>query len=769
MIIIVIKKIIDSRVFNYIIGLLLLLLALDQLFPLPPMKPYSKVILSKDGTMLTAYLSKDDKWRMETPLNEVSPDLIKAIIEKEDSWYYYHFGVNPIAIVRAFYSNMTSGKIVSGASTITMQVARLLEPADRTYMNKFLEAIRAVQLEFHYSKKQILEMYLSLLPFGGNIEGVKAASYIYFNRPPSRLSLAQSILLAEIPNNPNKYRLDRNVDDAIAARNSRIKKFIEDKVFPLKNLQDAMDEPLSSNRYSVQSKAPHFCNFVNSTFHGSIIKTTLDLNIQQKAENLLTNYIRRVKLQGVSNGAVLIIRNSDCSVVGYCGSADFNNFIDMGQVNGITAVRSPGSTLKPLLYCDAFNKGILTPKMKLLDIPTDFSGYSPENYDLKYNGDVTAKFALLASLNVPAVRLLHDVGMNEFLNLLESCGFDEIQEQRNKLGLSAILGGCGVTLEELTRAYTVFAKQGKLYPLKFLADKKNNKFKKIFSNGAVYILGDILSNNKRPDFENSLIDRSTLPIIAWKTGTSYGKRDAWAIGFSPKFTIGVWMGNFDGTGSPFLSGAEMAVPLLFDLFNSIDYNPRNKWFEKPKSVLTRTVCSETGLLPSQYCTHTTTDYYIKNVSSNKYCDLYKEIYVSNDEKIEYCSDCLPKTGYKKKAYPFYDPELKLWFEENNIAYTKVPPHNPECKRIFSSGGPKIISPSPNYKYYIEENSKQQILLQAATESGVKEQYWYINDRFYKKTKPGENIFYQPSKKELKISCLDDKGRSETVKINVFYY
>ncbi len=555
----------------------------------------------------------------------------------------------------------------------------------------------------------------------------------------------------------------------LKARNFRIKRFIDDKIFPIQDLKDALNEPLISHRYEIQTKAPHFCNFINSKYNITTIKTSLDLNVQQKAENLLANYVRRVRSQGVSNGAVLIIDNSNNSVVGYCGSADFYNEQTMGQVNGITAVRSPGSTLKPALYGLAFDKGILTPKMRLLDIPTDFSGYSPDNYDLKFNGDVTAEYALLASLNVPAVRLLHKTGLNEFLSLLERGGMDEIRKQRNDLGLSVILGGCGVTLEELTRFYSIFAKGGKLYPLNYLVTEKDSSYKNILTNASAYLIGKILSDNKRPDFYNGLVDLTKLPKIAWKTGTSYGKRDAWAIGFSPKYTIGVWMGNFDGTGSPELSGAEMAVPLLFDLFNAVDYNPKEKWFEKPKNVLVRNVCAETGMIPGKYCKNITQDFYIKNISNNKVCNLYREIYVSKNEKIEYCAECLPKTGYKKKAYPFYDPELKLWYEKNGIAFIKVPPHNPNCQKRFSENGPKIISPSSNYEYFVEENSSQEILLQAATESGVKTQYWYINNKFYKKSKPGENIFYRPSKGEIKITCMDDKGRDANIKINVQYY
>ena len=748
----------------------LFLFLLDALFPLPPTKQYSKVVLAKDGTMLSAFLTPDDKWRMETKLNEVSPDLIHAIISKEDSWFYWHFGVNPVSVIRALFSNIKSDHVVSGASTISMQVIRILEPGERTYLNKFEEMLRAIQLEFHYSKKEILEIYLSHLPFGGNIEGVKSAAYVYFNRPPSKLSLAQSIMLAEIPNNPNKFRLDKNISSAIKARNTRIKNFIKEKVFPKNYLEDALNEPLTAKRCEVPFLAPHFSNYINQNFKGNEIQSTLDLEVQQKAENLLYNYVNRVKSNGVTNGAVLIIDNRTHSVTAYCGSSDYYNIKTDGQVNGVIAIRSPGSTLKPALYAHAFDQGSLTPQMKLLDIPTDFNGYEPENYDLQFHGDITAEKALLWSLNVPAVRLLDNIGLKELINLLINSGFEEIKNQKNILGLSTILGGCGVTLEELTTMYSCFACNGKLHRLNYiLSDVKNHKSKKIFSSEASYLIADILSNNYRPDFSNDMVNKSTLPRIAWKTGTSYGKRDAWAVGFNPRYTVGVWMGNFDGKGSPELSGANMAVPLLFDLFNSIDNHSKKEWFKKPDDILTRKVCAETGLLPSKFCKHLVEDEYIKNISHNKVCGLYKELYVNDTETMEYCPDCMPSTNVKKKAFPIYDSGLRLWYDQNNIAYLKIPPHNPVCQKRFTSKGLKIISPSKDYEYYIEEKSGEGILLQAVSETGSSKQYWYVNDRYFRTSRPGQNVFYKPEKGKIKISCIDDKGREANVAITVKYF
>lgn len=764
-----IKKIVNSKAVKVTFVSLIGLLFLDVLLPLPQLKIYSKTVSSSNGTLLNSYLTEDDKWRMRTNLEDVSNDLIKAIIEKEDSWFYWHLGVNPVAIVRALFQNITTGERVSGASTITMQVARLLEPAERTYWNKFLEMLRTIQIELHFSKDEILEIYLSNIPFGGNIEGVKAASHIYFNRSPDKISLSQAILLTVIPNDPNNLRLDQNTKEAVQRRNFWIERFVNHEIFPEQDLLDAKDEPVTAARFEITNSAPHFSQVVTAEYNRDELNTSLDQSIQKKAETLLANYVNRVKQKGVTNGSVLIIDNNTNNVVSYCGSADFYDEQNSGQVNGITSVRSPGSTLKPALFALAFDQGLLTPKMKLLDIPTDFGGYEPENYDLKFYGDVTAEFALINSLNVPAVRLLGKTGLSNFINALTKSGFQTIEKSKEKLGLSLILGGCGVTLEELTRLFASFSNGGKIPQFKYLLNENESDGAKVFSAESSYLISNILSKNERPDFPSEFLYSTKLPKIAWKTGTSYGKRDAWAIGFNPNYTIGVWMGNFDGKGSPNLSGAEMAVPLLFDLFNAVDYGSKKNWFDIPENLSIRKVCSETGMLPSKYCANLIDDYSIMEISPNKQCELYREIYVNQSESIEYCPECLPKKDYKKKAYPFYDPELTLWQLRNNIEVKRPPKHNPDCSAKFSSEGPKIISPSSEFEYFIENGNEEKILLQAASHPNVQTHYWFIDDKYFKKSNPSEKIFLIPKSGKLKITCMDDRGRESSINISVSSY
>ncbi len=752
----------------FAIGILSLIFFISfYFFPLPEFKNFSKTVYSSDSTLIAAYLTEDDKWRLRTRLNEVSPELIKAIIKKEDKYFYWHPGFNPFAIARAMFQNIYKGKRVSGASTITMQLARILEPSERNYYNKLIELLRAVQLEMHFSKDEILEMYLSYLPYGGNIEGVKSASFVYFDKAPEKLSLAQAITLAVIPNDPNKYRLDKNVVELINKRDRWIYKFSEEKIFSEKQLTDAKNEILISQRFSLPHKAPHFSYLVSNNYKSDQLFTNLDLKIQTIAEDLLLNYVNRNYGKGITNGALVIVDNKDNSVKAYCGSANFYDELYSGQVNGITAVRSPGSTLKPALFAQAFDLGLLTPQMKLNDIPTDFSGYEPENYDLEFNGPVSASFALVNSLNIPAVELLQKTGFNRFVNLLSNSGFAEISKQKKFLGLSTILGGCGVKHEQLIRLFTAFANEGKLRKLNYLKNE-NDKGKKIFSEEASYLIAEILSQNERPDFPVELIELAGVPRIAWKTGTSYGKRDAWAIGFNKNYTISVWMGNFNGKGSPYLSGSEMAVPLLFELFKAID-KKNNGWFQYPLDLLTRKVCRETGLIAGDKCESIIDDYWIEDVTHQKTCNLYKEIFVSKNHEKEYCPDCLPEKNYEKVSFAFYKPELALWFEKNNINYNKPPKHNSDCQFMLTKGGPKIISPAEDYEYLVEENTSQEILLQAASNNNISYHYWFINDEFYKKSKPGEKLFFNPDEGEIKITCLDDRGREESIFINVSTY
>ncbi|HEX6849102.1 MAG TPA: penicillin-binding protein 1C [Chitinophagaceae bacterium] len=756
-----------KRVAISAIVLFILFLFLNLFFPLKDKVEYSTLIADKNDEVINAYLTRDEKWRMKTELNEISQLLRKTIIAKEDKYFYYHPGVNPIAVVRAGFKNIFRMKRTSGASTITMQVARALEPRKRNIPSKLIEMFRAFQLEWKYTKDEILQLYLNLVPYGGNLEGVKSASLLYFSKNPDHLSLAEITALSIIPNRPSSLIIGKNNDLIVQERNRWLRKFAGDKVFTEKEIEDALAEPLTATRNTV----PHFAKHLSNKLYkkgGHYYKTHLDLNTQLKTEKIVEDYIRAQRLHNINNGAVVIIDNKTHQVITYVGSANFNDTIDAGQVNGAAAVRQPGSTLKPLLYALCMDDGLMTPKMVMNDVAVNYNGYAPENYDQKYNGYVTAEYALEHSLNIPAVKSLRILGKDKLVQKLSACDFKQIQKDRNKLGLSMILGGCGTTLEELTGLFSAFANQGDyISPSYFDKDASNKKVNAV-SAEAAFMINDILSKVNRPDFPLNWQATERMPKIAWKTGTSYGRRDAWSIGYNKNYTVGVWVGNFSGVGVPDLSGSNTATPLLFKIFNTIDYDSDEEWFTPPKDCDTRMVCPETGLLPADHCQNSVMDYYIPLISSTSKCNNIQEVPVSADEKNSYCKNCAPQAGYKKKIYKVVEPEMQAWFEENKIAYQKIPPHNPDCVTIFKGSAPTITSPTNGSEYLINKKSKEPLQLTCKAGTDVNKVYWYINNKFYKASVPGEKQFFVPDEGPVKISCTDDKGRNRDIKILVRY-
>lgn len=754
-----------------IIALLGVMILLNLIFPLRINTRYSTLITSSDGMLLHAFLSPDDKWRMYVELKEITPTLRKAIITKEDKYFYYHFGVNPIAIIRAFYNNVTKGRRTSGASTITMQVVRMLYPNERTYWNKLSEIGRAIQLEIFYSKEEILQMYLNLVPYGSNIEGIKSASYLYFQKSPDRLSLAEVTTLAIIPNRPTSLQLGTKNPFIVQERNKWLERFRQEKAFENQAINDAIREPLHASRHEAPKMIPHLALRLRKQYPDEpTIQTHIKLPIQAKVEQIVGNYANRVRAMNIHNAAVLIINNETMQVESYVGSADFNNKTDGGQVDGIQAIRSPGSALKPILYATAFDKGIITPKNIINDVPTNFSGFEPENFDKKFNGKVTVEFALANSLNIPAVKVVQDLGKKELIEILKKANFQTVKKQEKDLGLSIVLGGCGVTLEEMTQLYAVFANQGKWEKARLKKQKKESRNASLLiSPETCFLTTQILSQIKRPDLPNNFDYTYRLPKIAWKTGTSFGKRDAWSIGYNKKYTIGVWVGNFSGEGVPELSGAEIATPLLFQIFNSIDYNSNNEWFQQPKNVVSRQICAESGDLPNEYCSNKILDYSIRNVSHTRKCSHIKQFFINYAETLSYCTQCLPIDGnYKEKNFMNYAPELISFYELKHILYERIPPHNPACTRVFGAANnlPVITNPNEGSEYYIDVKDPQQMQLACQAANDVKEVYWYLNDKLLKKAKANQPVFFVPTAGKLRISCTDDKGRSSTISVTI---
>ncbi|SES90670.1 penicillin-binding protein 1C [Hymenobacter actinosclerus] len=790
------------RTLEILAGLALLLLVLDRLFPLPAAPRYSPIVLAADGTVLHAYLNPTQKWRMKTELAEITPVLRQAIIEKEDRWFRWHFGVNPLALVQAAGRNVFGQGRTTGASTITMQVARLLEPKPRTLGNKLFEMARATQLEAHYSKDELLQLYLNLVPYGGNIEGVKSAALLYFQQPPDYLSLAQTVTLAIIPNRPRGLVLGQNNEAVRQERNRWLRRFGAAGLFAKQDIEDALREPLNVRRHAAPTLAPHLSRRLVRQFpHQAIIRSSLQRAKQSRAEELTGNYVRRLHELGISQASVLVVNNRTRQVEAYVGSADFRDFRGQGQNDGVVAVRSPGSTLKPFLYALALDRGLVTPKLQLPDVPTNFQGYRPENFDKHCQGEVTLERALAFSLNIPAVRVLQDYGVPAFTEKLRQAGFQSVARNRTRLGLSSILGGCGATLEELTGLYAALANGGEYEKVGLTSPhpptpsppgegERSTNYSNSPSNSrqapplpegrgpgggvslvspaAAFLVTDILSQLTRPDLPLGAARSSRLPKIAWKTGTSYGRRDAWSIGYNRDYTIGVWVGNFSGQGSPALTGSDVATPLLFDLFNALAYNSPNDWFTPPASLDFRLVCTQTGLVPGENCPDQVIDYFLPGQSSGLRCQHQREVLVSADGAFTYCRACAPAAGFRRELYPNLLPEVAAYRVAQGLPYRRLPPHNPQCQR--ASGGPEraptITSPTPNTEYVLSIHEQQQLLLSCTTDSEVRQVYWYVNDQFLRAAGATERVFFRPPPGPLKISCADDHGRNTDVLVTV---
>lgn len=747
---------------------LLSLAVLNAAFPLRVNIAYSPVITAADGSVIHAFLSRDDKWRMQLQADEVNPSLKKAILLKEDRYFYYHPGVNPLALARALVTNLTRGKITSGASTITMQVARLLYPRERTIINKGTELFRALQLEWYYSKAEILRLYLNLVPFGGNIEGVKAAAVLYFQQSPQELSLAQAITLTVIPNKPSSLRIGRQNARIVAFRDKWLRYFKAENAFPAKDIADALAEPLVAARGEAPHVAPHLAyRLLQKSPRQVIIQTTLNRRVQEKVAQLTYNYQRLLRQKNIRNAAVIVVNNQTRAVEAYLGSADFTDAENNGQVDGVRAVRSPGSTLKPLLYAAAFDAGLITPRTVISDVPVDYAGYRPENYFGNYNGNVTIEYALATSLNIPAVKILDQLGVPAFVQKLKQAEFKQIAQDGDQLGLSLILGGCGVKLEELTAQYAAFANQGQYAPLRWRLADEHSPPRSLVSPTAAYMVNQILTQLQRPDLPHNAQNSLHLPKIAWKTGTSYGRKDAWSIGYNTRYTVGVWVGNFSGEGVPELNGTDSATPLLFDIFNTIDYNAPGEAVAAPRGLAQRSVCLVSGQPANNFCPDRVLDTYLPGISPVAKCEHLKQVLVATDKKYAYCPVCLPESHYVPQWYPNYAPELLAFYDAEHIPYAKIPPHNPACRRIFQESAPVIASPAAGMEYLLERREKQQLLLNCHAHNEVKQVYWYLNDQLLRAAAANEQLFFTPDKAgPYKISCLDDQGRNTDAFITV---
>lgn len=560
--------------------------AADKIWPLPlhEVDP-ARVVVAHDGTPLWRFADADGIWRYPVTIDEVSPRYLEALINYEDRWFWKHPGVNPFSVLRAAWQDLSSGRVVSGGSTLTMQVARLLDPHPRTFGGKFRQLWRALQLEWHLSKRDILTLYLNRAPFGGTLQGVGAASWAYLGKSPAQLSYSDAALLAVLPQAPSRLRPDRWPERAEAARNKVLERMATQGIWPAKQVQESREEPVWLAPRQMPQLAPLFSRMMLGKSRSDKIVTTLDAGLQRQLEELAQNW--KGRLPARSSLAMIVVDHTDMSVRGWVGSVDMNDDSRFGHVDMVNAIRSPGSVLKPFIYGLALDDGLIHPASLLQDVPRRTGDYRPGNFDSGFHGPVSMSEALVRSLNLPAVQVLEAYGPKRFAASLRNVGLPLYLPAGAAPNLSLILGGTGARLDDIAAAYSAFARHGKAGKLRLQpADPLLER--PLMSAGAAWIIRRIMADEAQPLPDNAL---SRVVPLAWKTGTSYGYRDAWAIGINARYVIGIWTGRPDGTPVVGQFGFASAVPLLNQVNNLLLSRGANQPEDpRPESVSRGVVC-----------------------------------------------------------------------------------------------------------------------------------------------------------------------------------
>jgi penicillin-binding protein 1C len=743
---------------------------------------YSTVILDQEGNILRAFMNSKQQWYFPPePGLTVPYKLEQSILFFEDRHFYKHPGVNPFSLLRAMGQFLSSGKVKSGGSTITMQVIRLAFNRKRTVWNKFIEILQALKLERRNSKQEILKMYVSHAPYGGNIVGYHAASYTYFHKKPGELTWSQAATLAVLPNSPGLISPMTNPDKLIMKRNRLLKRLYLEKIIVGETYRLSLIEPLPKKLGTYFNSAPHLAQTLVSKYpvESKIIKTTIIRQHQERVTGLMKNHLDYLKGIGVRNGAALVVETKSGKVRAYVGSQDFFDTRSGGQVDGIHAPRSTGSILKPFLYAMAMDEGVILPRTLIRDIPSYFGSFSPSNANKTYNGVVTAKAALVRSLNIPAVRLLNACGLHSFYLFLNSAGMTTLFRPAEEYGLTLILGGAEATLFDMAQLYCGLGNYGTFKPLRIIywgerdgKDAKDLQWKELLSPGACYLTLQMLRDVKRPGAEFYWDQYQDRYPIAWKTGTSYGQRDAWAVGVTPQWTIAVWVGNFSGEGNSNLSGAKSAAPLLFDIFNSLPKPAEGTWFRRPdRHLVPIEVCLDTGFAAGHDCGKTVFVLSPPSKQPLKVCPFHKRIFVTKNEKHQVCSLCWEPGNYKTVKKLLFPPDIAQYLRESGVVLSALPRHRKTCSGAapVNLNPVRVIYPVPGAKLWIPrdfDGQLQQVTFKAAHSSPDSRVYWYI-DNIYKGTTTGKHkITTRLDRGWHRLQLVDEQGHRAQRKLYV---
>ena len=744
--------------------------------------PYATVIESKDGILLGAKIANDGQWRF--PVSDSVPNKFKhCIVQFEDAYFYNHFGFNPFSIVKALRVNIVKRKVVRGGSTITQQVIRLSRNGQkRTYFEKLYELILATRLEFRETKQNILKHYVAQAPFGGNVVGLEVASWRYFGVQPHQLSWAESATLAVLPNAPSLIYPGKNQQKLIKKRNRLLLKLLQEKLIDSLTYQLALQEELPKKPYPLPQVATHLLHEVAKKSEGKRVKTSLTYSDQQNVNTIVKQHYSVLKQNGVHNMAVLVLDVHTKKVLSYVGNSPTST-VNQKDVNIINAPRSTGSVLKPLLYMAMLDAGELLPNTLVADIPTTIAGYQPQNFNLQYSGALTAKKALAKSLNVPAVRMLHQYGLNRFDETLKPFKMKHINKGANHYGLSLILGGAESSLWDLCNAYmnlssTVnhFTNSESYYCKKefqkasFQNDfefnlGENSSEKIIFDAGSVYLGFEAMKEVNRPEADQAWKFYDSSQEIAWKTGTSFGNRDAWAIGVTKDIVVGVWVGNADGEGRPNLTGVNSAAPVLFDVFNVF---PKSDWFPKPLEELEFVeACDQSGYLATSLCDKT--EQLVSIVGKRfKSCPYHHLVHLDNTETYRVNASCENLDAIKNVTW-FTLPPLQAWYYKKHQAnYKQIPPLREDCG-VETQSGMDFIFPKPNSTIILAVNENEEVnpvVFKIAHTTPETKVFWYLDEHYLQTTETFHEIAVTPKAGQHTITVVDTLGNELQTKIIV---
>lgn len=766
-----------------VIGIAAAALVLVRYWPRPPLSDAfssSRAVYDRNGRLLRLTLSADEKYRLWTPLPSISPDLVKAVLLHEDQYFTVHPGVNPLALVRAATRTYTGGAR-QGGSTITMQLARLIERRNtKTAWGKVLQIATALRLEVCYSKAQILEAYLNLAPYGQNIEGVGAASLIYLNRAPQQLTLAEALTLAVIPQSPARRALrDEARKTLIEARNRLYGRWSAHYRVAAEQ-QALLQLPLNlRNIGDLPFRAPHATAMLladqSRPGGDAVITSTLDLKMQQVLERQLQNYVARERRLGIVNASAMLVDTRDMGVRAVVGSADFFDAAIDGQVNGTLARRSPGSTLKPFIYALALDQGLLHPMTVLKDAPTAFGPFSPENFDGRFAGPITVHDALIRSRNVPAVATSARLSQPTLYQFLKNAGVARMQSERH-YGLGLALGGGEITMEEMVRLYAMLANRGISRPLRYVTERKTADAHtdgslsaarqaaqasdlRLLSEEASFIVMDILRDNPRPDFAFSATTR--LPV-AWKTGTSWGFRDAWTAGIFGPYVLVVWIGNFDGEGNPSFVGVQAAAPLFFQIIDAIvAQHPglTEPALRQPANLRRIEVCAASGDLPNAECPLRAQTWFIPGKSPIKVSTLHRTVVIDTRTGRAVCSSAGSQST-RTEVFEFWPSDLAQLFVQAGM-----PRRQPPAQACFDDVNPAlapVITSPLRATTYTQRSAgpAQTIALNAVAEADADALHWFANDAYLGSSKPGVALGWQPVPGTYVLRVVDQHGRSD---------